>query len=138
MTFLLSPIITCLLLVEPTPTTIVEYRNCKVVEHQIEVVQIWQPLIEQHFYKEDIIKALQIIYCESTGYSKAIGNNTNGTQDIGLWQFNDKTWAWLKGKLKFDGTRLDPLLSTKVASWLVYNDGWHHWNSSKSCWGNRY
>ena len=120
---------------EPTPASLKEYHNCKLVEHQIEVVADWQPLIEEYFKKEDVIKALRIIYCESRGKSTAVGINKDGSKDVGLWQFNDNTWNWLKPKLKITGNRMDPLLSTKVAKWLVYNDGWYHWNSSKHCWG---
>ena len=120
---------------EPTPASLKEYHNCKLVEHQIEMVADWQPLIEKYFKKEDVIKALRIIYCESRGKSTAIGINKDGSKDVGLWQFNDNTWNWLKPKLKITGNRMDPLLSTKVAKWLVYNDGWYHWNSSKHCWG---
>ena len=120
---------------EPTPASLKEYHNCKLVEHQIEMVADWQPLIEEYFKKEDVIKALRIIYCESRGKSTAIGINKDGSKDVGLWQFNDNTWNWLKPKLKITGNRMDPLLSTKVAKWLVYNDGWYHWNSSKHCWG---
>ena len=120
---------------EPTPVSLREYHNCKLVERQIEVVADWQPLIEKYFKKEDVIKALRIIYCESRGKSTAVGINKDGSKDVGLWQFNDNTWNWLKPKLKITGNRMDPLLSTKVAKWLVYNDGWYHWNSSKHCWG---
>ena len=120
---------------EPTPVSLREYHNCKLVERQIEVVADWQPLIEKYFKKEDVIKALRIIYCESRGKSTAVGINKDGSKDVGLWQFNDNTWNWLKPKLKITGNRMDPLLSTKVAKWLVYNAGWYHWNSSKHCWG---
>ena len=29
----------------------------------------------------------------------------------------------------------DPETNVKTAAWLSYYDGWHHWNSSKHCWG---
>ena len=134
MIYLLSPILTCVVSMTPTPDELTNYINCRQDLRQIEVVSDWQPLIQQHFKDEDIVRALKIIYCESSGRPNAVGKNTNGTKDIGLWQFNDNTWAWLKGKLKFTGTRSDPILSTKVAKWLIYNDGWYHWNSSKHCW----
>lgn len=110
---------------------ICEHRK---VSHQINHVVAWQPYVEEYFKPEDRVQALRIIFCESSGRPNVIGNNTNGTQDVGGWQFNDKTWAWLKGKLKFKGDRTEMLLSTRIASWLVYNDGWHHWNSSRHCW----
>ena len=87
-----------------------------------------------NFKEEDITQALKIIFCESSGKKYAKGRNKDGTEDIGIWQFNDRTWAWLKPKLSIISDRTDAVVSTKVASWLVYNDGWHHWNSSKSCW----
>lgn len=135
MIYLLSPILTCVVSMTPTPDELTNYINCRQDLRQIQVVSDWQPLIQQHFKDEDVVRALKIIYCESRGRPNAVGKNTNGTLDIGLWQFNDNTWAWLKGKLKFTGTRSDPILSTKVAKWLIYNDGWYHWNSSKHCWG---
>ena len=138
MTYLLAPLMSCLIATPLTPNGIDEYRECKKVEIQIDTVRHWQPLIEFYFKEEDVIQAMRIVFCESTGYASAIGNNTNGTQDKGLWQFNDKTFDWLKNKLtNMTGSwnRLDPTFSTKLASWLVYNDGWYHWNSSKHCWG---
>lgn len=75
-----------------------------------------------------------IIYCESRGKPNAVGINKDNTKDIGLWQFNDRTWKWLSDKLDIKSSRTNPRVSTAVASWLVYNDGWHHWNSSKHCW----
>lgn len=131
---LLNLALTCSLSADITPSSLTTYKDCRKVEKQVETVIYWQPLIETYFKTEDIPKALMIIYCESKGKSKAVGNNKNGTQDVGLWQFNDDTWSWLQGKLKFTGNRFDPVLSTKVAKWLIYNDGWYHWNSSKHCW----
>ena len=84
---------------------------------------------------DDSRKALLVIYCESSGIETAVGKNINGTKDVGLWQFNDDTWSWLKDKLNITSKRINPKVSTAVASWLVYNDGWHHWNSSRHCWG---
>jgi hypothetical protein len=131
----LIPIISCLIPNTLTPDSLIEYRAC--IEHQkiIEHVIYWRPIVEEYFDTDDVAKALTVIYCESSGYSSARNENTNLTRDIGLWQFNDNTWAWLEKKLKFNGSRFNPKLSTRIASWLIYNDGWHHWNSSKHCWG---
>lgn len=106
-------------------------------EHQVIIEHVidWQPIVASYFDMEDVVKALTIIYCESSGRSSARNINTNNTSDIGLWQFNDKTWTWLKDKLGVKSNRNNPEVSTRVASWLVYNDGWHHWNSSQHCWG---
>lgn len=91
-------------------------------------------LFSDYFKKEDLELALRITYCESTGKPNAVNTNTNGTRDVGLWQFNDNTWNWLKPKLKIKSKRTDIKTSTAVASWLFYNDGVHHWNASKKCW----
>ena len=129
------PIISCLVPNALTPESLVDYRACR--EHQIIVEHVidWQPTVEEYFKDSDVVKALTVIYCESSGRSYARNINTNDTSDIGLWQFNDKTWAWLSTKLNVKSDRFNPEVSTAVASWLVYNDGWHHWNSSKKCWG---
>jgi len=132
---LLSSILTCAITTE-TPADFSQYINCMRGQRQVNVVVDWQPLIEKYFKEEDVEKAMRIIYCESSGREKVVGVNTNGTRDVGLWQFNDDTWAWLKPKLKIKKDRYDAETSTAVASWLVYNDGWYHWNSSKHCWGN--
>jgi len=68
----------------------------------------WQPIVASYFDKEDVVKALTIIYCESSGRSSAQNINTNKTSDIGLWQFNDKTWSWLKDKLGVKSNRNNP------------------------------
>ena len=118
----------------PTVDDIKEYQHCRETNVKVEYVKKWQPTIEQYFEKEDVLQAMLIIYCESRGKPNAVGINKDNTKDIGLWQFNDRTWEWLTPKLKLKQDRYDPTVSTAVASWLVYNDGWHHWNSSKHCW----
>lgn len=110
------------------------YRECMQVEHNINHVINHTNMVSRYFKEEDILQSLNIIYCESSGKVNAVGNNKDGTQDVGLWQFNDDTWAWLKPKLGIISKRTNPEVSTAVAAWLVYNDGWHHWNSSKHCW----
>ena len=131
---LLSSILSCTINPTEYPSDYTNYINCLAVERQIIFVEHWRPLVKTYFEEEDVNKALRIIYCESRGKEKAVGINKDGTKDVGLWQFNDNTWNWLKPKLKITGNRYDPILSTKVAKWLVYNDGWYHWNSSKHCW----
>ena len=118
----------------PTIDDIKEYQYCRDTNVKVKYVRKWQPTIEQYFEQEDVLQAMLIIYCESRGKPNAIGTNKDGTKDIGLWQFNDKTWKWLSNKLGIISPRTNPRVSTAVASWLVYNDGWHHWNSSKHCW----
>ena len=131
---ILSPLISCLLATTPSPSDLQEYIACRKIEKTIFSVSDWQPLIEEYFKPEDVARAMRIIYCESSGRPRAVGVNKDGTKDVGLWQFNDNTWAWLKPKLRISSPRTNPRVSTAVASWLVYNDGWYHWNSSKHCW----
>lgn len=118
----------------PTVDDIKEYQHCRETNVKVEYVKKWQPTIEQYFEEEDVLQAMLIIYCESRGKPNAVGINKDNTKDIGLWQFNDRTWKWLSDKLDIKSSRTNPRVSTAVASWLVYNDGWHHWNSSKHCW----
>jgi len=124
----------CLIPISETPKDIGTYIHCLNNETKIEHVIQWEPLVTEHFKEEDVAEALLIIFCESSGRSQVVNDNTNGTRDIGLWQFNDKTWAWLTPKLNITSPRTNPVVSTKIASWLYYNDGSHHWNSSSKCW----
>jgi hypothetical protein len=117
-----------------TPDLLSDYKECREVKNQVQYVEQWHSLISTYFKPEDVIQGMTIVYCESKGKETAVGRNTNGTTDVGLWQFNDNTWAWLKPKLGIINDRKNPITSTKIAAWLVYNDGWHHWNSSKHCW----
>jgi len=127
-------IIACAVTSPLTPVDVHNYILCSDTQKKVEHVIEWHSIVEEHFEPEDILQAMLVIYCESSGNPKAIGQNVDSTRDIGLWQFNDNTWAWLKTKLKITSKRTNPKVSTAVASWLVYNDGWHHWSSSERCW----
>jgi len=131
---MLEIIVGCLFPMFLTPDLLSEYKECREVKNQVQYVEQWHSLISTYFKPEDVIQGMTIVYCESRGKETAVGRNTNGTTDVGLWQFNDDTWAWLKPKLGIINNRKNPITSTKIAAWLVYNDGWHHWNSSKHCW----
>lgn len=131
---MLAVIVVCLMPMQLTTDNITTYISCIHERKKIEYVIDWYDTVEEYFGREDIVKALGIIYCESRGKAKAIGKNKDSTYDVGLWQFNDNTWNWLVPKLKIKSKRTNPIVSTAVASWLVYNDGWYHWNSSKHCW----
>jgi hypothetical protein len=131
---MLEIIVGCLFPMFLTPDSLSEYVQCREVKVQVQYVEQWHSLISTYFKPEDVIQGMTIVYCESRGKETAVGRNTNGTTDVGLWQFNDDTWAWLKPKLGIINSRKNPITSTKIAAWLVYNDGWHHWNSSKHCW----
>ena len=131
---MIEVIIGCVIPMLVTVDSLPEYRECVESASKIEYVTDYAPLVSEYFKEEDIPKALSIIFCESSGKSNAVGNNTNGTRDVGLWQFNDTTWAWLTPKLDIINPRTNTRTATSVAAWLVYNDGWHHWNSSRHCW----
>ena len=131
---MLPVLVVCLMPIQLTTDNISNYISCVYEKKKIEYVIDWYDTVEENFETEDIIKALGIIYCESRGKAGAIGKNKDSTYDVGLWQFNDNTWNWLVPKLKIKSKRTNPIVSTAVASWLVYNDGWYHWNSSKHCW----
>jgi hypothetical protein len=124
----------CLYVTMPTPADMTEYRECQETKYMVYSVEEWLPTIQSYFKDEDVIRAAKVIYCESSGRPTVIGVNKDGTHDVGLWQFNDNTWTWLKSKLGIIGERTNPEVATRYAAWLVYNDGWHHWNSSKKCW----
>tara|TARA_R100000908_G_scaffold59730_1_gene36384 strand:- start:5272 stop:5724 length:453 start_codon:yes stop_codon:yes gene_type:complete len=131
---MIEVIVGCMFPMLLTPSELPVYKECYDTKVKVEYVLRHSDLVYRYFKEEDILRALGIIYCESSGKAGAVGINTNGTQDVGLWQFNDNTWAWLTPKLGIMSDRTNPEVSTAVASWLVYNDGWHHWNSSKNCW----
>ena len=124
----------CLWITPPTPVDLTEYQSCRETKYVVYSVEKWIPLVQSYFKEEDVVRALKVIYCESSGRPTVIGVNRNGTNDVGLWQFNDDTWSWLKSKLDIIGNRDNPEVAKRYAAWLVYNDGWHHWNSSKNCW----
>ena len=127
-------VVGCLFPLLLTPNELPVYRECIEVASKVEYVLEHADTVSRYFEESDVLRAMNIIYCESSGIITAIGTNRDGTKDVGLWQFNDDTWAWLTPKLNITSPRTNPEVSTAVASWLVYNDGWHHWNSSKHCW----
>ena len=127
-------LITCTLLSPLTPEQVTNYKDCKDRNAIIIHMEEYIPTIIKYFKQEDHETAIRIAFCESSGRPNAINGNTDGTKDVGLWQFNDRTWAWLKPKLKITSTRTNVEVSTAVASWLFYNDGSHHWKPSKFCW----
>ena len=110
MKILLYPVISCLVTFNQTitPEIINDYRECKKIEFQVNSVSSWQPLIQKYFREEDVIKISRIMFCESSGRSKAVGYNTNGTTDVGLMQINDSTYDWISQKLGWYGDRTDP------------------------------
>lgn len=131
---MIEVIASCLFPMLLTTANLPEYQECVNTADKIEYVEEHALLVSEYFHEDDIPKALNIIYCESSGIAGAVGVNKNGSKDVGLWQFNDNTWDWLKPKLGIINPRTNTRTATYVAAWLVYNDGWHHWNASKHCW----
>ena len=107
MKILLYPVISCLITFNQpvTPEVIYDYKDCKKIEFQVNSVSHWQPLIQKYFREEDVIKVSRIMFCESSGRSKAVGYNTNGTTDVGLMQIRldfTKTWVvWRQKRPRF-------------------------------------
>jgi hypothetical protein len=132
---LLGIILGCTISLPLSIETINHYFECRDRQEIVDHMEDYHQVVLDNFEIHDFEKAIRIMFCESSGRQYAINKNNNGTKDKGLWQFNDITWKWLKDKLGFKYDRFDIVGSTKIASWLAYNDGWHHWNSSKSCWG---
>ena len=109
----------CWIALNPTVDDIKDFQYCFISERQVKAVVIWKPLVEKYFEQKDVKKALRIIYCESRGKSTAIGINKDKSKDVGLWQFNDNTWAWLKPKLKITSTSFNAEVSTAVGLFIM-------------------
>jgi len=93
---MIEVLVGCMIPLLITTDTLPEYRDCMEVTSKVEHVLEHTDLVQRYFKEDDILQALNVIYCESSGKPDAVGKNTNGTADVGLWQFNDDTWAWLK------------------------------------------
>jgi len=114
-----------------TEQSIDDYFLC----NHLQDVKQWYGLTNQYF-GDDTLFALAVMSCESDGREKIIGYNTDGTIDQGLFQFNSKTEKWLEKDIyNRDLDMYDAETNIKAARWLSFYDGWHHWNSSKHCWG---
>jgi len=115
-----------------TEQSIDDYFLC----NHLQDVKQWYYKTEQHF-GDDTLFALAVMSCESDGRAKATGYNTDGSIDQGLFQFNNRTEKWLEKDIyNRELDMYDVKTNIKAARWLSYYDGWHHWNSSKHCWGN--
>tara|TARA_R100000353_G_scaffold49673_1_gene39414 strand:- start:974 stop:1378 length:405 start_codon:yes stop_codon:yes gene_type:complete len=114
-----------------TEQSIDDYFLC----NHLQDVKGWYALTHKYF-EDDTLFALAVMSCESDGIVKATGYNRDGTIDQGLFQFNSKTEKWLEKDIyNKDLDMYDAETNIKTARWLSYYDGWHHWNSSKHCWG---
>ena len=101
-----------LLQVEITEQSIDDYFLC----NHLQDVKQWYYKTEKHF-GDDTLFALAVMSCESDGRAKATGYNTDGSI------YNKELDMY------------DVETNIKAARWLSFYDGWHHWNSSKHCWG---
>ncbi len=114
-----------------TEQSIDDYFLC----NHLQDVKQWYYKTEQHF-GDDTLFALAVMSCESDGRAKATGYNTDGSIDQGLFQFNNRTEKWLEKDIYNEELDMyDVETNIKAARWLSFYDGWHHWNSSKHCWG---
>lgn len=130
----LSSLILCTTPTQETLDEIKAYASCLNNNEKVSHVIEWEESVSLYFKKEDVREALLIIFCESSGRPNAVNTNRDNSTDVGLFQFWDNTWLWLKNKLNIEGNRKTPSVNIKTASWLYYNSGSHHWNSSKDCW----
>lgn len=80
------------------------------------------------------VEAIVIVQCESGFDPLAVGTNTNGTQDHGLFQINDihrRTFEVVTGN-PWDH-RYDPEVNTAFAAWLYdHADGWGPWRCNRN------
>ena len=114
-----------------TEQSIDDYLLC----NHLQDVKGWYALTHRYF-EDDTLFALAVMSCESDGREKVTGYNRDETIDQGLFQFNSKTEKWLENDIyNKDLDMYDAETNIKAARWLSYYDGWHHWNSSKHCWG---
>jgi len=113
-----------------TEQSIDDYFLC----NHLQDVKQWYGLTQQYF-GDETLKALAVMSCESDGYPNAVNINKDNSIDQGLFQFNSQTEEWLEKDIyNKDLDMFKPKTNIKTAAWLVRNDGWHHWNSSKHCW----
>lgn len=90
-------------------------------------------LIRSHFGPLTV-EAIVIVQCESGFDPLAVGENTNGTRDHGLFQINDvheKTFEAITGHPWTDV--YDPTLNTSFAKWLHgHAGGWGPWRCNRN------
>lgn len=136
-------VLACALASPITPDDLEYYWDCtdhnKMIYHMEDHIDIFSIYFPD---QEDLKRILRIGYCESRGKATARNINKDGSDDLGILQFNSNTWyGWLKPKLKIKDDRTDVETSVAVASWLIrkdtknkYGHGWYHWYPSAHCW----
>ena len=94
-------------------------------------IEQWRPLVVEYFESEDVELGMAVIACESSGDPKAVNPKSDAT---GLWQHLPGYWKDRWRMAGLPGARLkDPVASTIVAAWLLYNtgNGWDHWSCAR-------
>jgi len=78
----------------------------------------------------------KIKLAESSGNSKAINRNKNGTYDSGLYQINSMHIPELQkqGIIQNPNDLFNPEINTKAAAFLYQRDGLQPWSASKEKW----
>lgn len=78
----------------------------------------------------DVDLAIKVARCESGLNTKAVGKNTNGTTDRGLYQWNDYYHPEITDEMAFD-----PEIACQKFCEAVKAGNLSWWNASKKCWG---
>jgi len=73
--------------------------------------------------------AIRVAICESNLNPKAVGKNTNGTKDRGLYQWNDYYHPEITDEMAFN-----PEIATQKFCEAVNAGHISWWNASKKCW----
>lgn len=107
-----------------SPTTTTTNRPPVVILTEAEV----RTLVAAYFHLEDIERAVQVAYCESSFHPSAVNPRTGAS---GLFQHMPRFWAERSARAGWAGASIfDAQASTAVAAWLLYSDavGWGHWD----------
>ena len=110
-------------------TKIVE--NTQIIDKvytQEESEAIIRSVCKEYGVDEDL--AVRISKCESGLKNKAVGVNTTGSRDRGLFQWNDQYHPDITDEMAFD-----PYTATKLFCKAIKEGHIDWWNSSKKCWG---
>jgi hypothetical protein len=79
----------------------------------------------KHIWRKDAVIGLELARCESGYRVKAFHNNTNNTQDQGVFQVNT---------VHKMPDMFNPTANISYAYIKFQEQGTNPWNSSKSCW----
>lgn len=87
----------------------------------------------RRYFGSHTVEAIVIVQCESNFDPNATGNNTNGTQDHGLFQINDVHMRTFEAVIGHPWADVyDPTLNTAFAAWLYdHAGGWGPWRCNR-------